>query len=1094
MTTDISSVPERPEDTASSIPLQPLEQPPLRETTPERLAVEIGRLDAVLAGLVLILGFFLASFAVRNPDFWQHLSSGRLYAHGNFNFGVDPFSYTNADSYYVNSSWLYDLVLYGLATITGGAESPFGAAAIVAGKALLIVLLTWIMLAIRRPGQSLWAPGFFTALAVVAMSPRLILQPTLVSLLFLAVTLFILQRPRHEEQSRSEGASPLRTYWLLPPLFILWVNSDAWFLLGPCTVALFLLGQFLQKLTMPVRTGPDAPEPGQLRTLLLVLVVGTAACLVNPHHYHAFQLPAQLGFTGNVEALERDPVLKHLFDSPFSDAYFQLNAGWSVAGMSYFPLIFVGVLSFVMCVFAEFRFWRLAIWAGFLALSAWQTRNIPFFAVVAAPITALNVQDFVARVFGTVPRVTSGWKAWSLAGRAATLLLLVVALVGAWPGWLHGRVSDALQSHRVGWAIPVDSSLKQSALQIKEWRDRGLLGTDENGFNYRPDQMNYLAWFCADEKGQPAAKGFFDYRIGAYPADVTSAYVDVRAILPLNPFGGTDKGGRRINWQEIFRKYKITHLILNNTNDRNATMAWYWLLADWQQFRLVYIDGFSMIYYWNDPQRTAQESGSKLSRVDLSALAFGPDDYRAPSEGPGRPPEAAEPWTRFLHGSGPFPPEGEYSGMMTLYFDRINRVWPKGYFRVKDIATWTALAASSVAGPGVATAGAPATLTSGSFPNWLALAENPVVLNMELQGLDLGPPAAPVLAVRSAWRAVAAAPDNGEVYYRLAEAYRLLGQNQEDQWTGRRGITTGTRRQRLREAQIVAALEHDARVRTNHVETHVRLRELYMQHQFYDLALDHLRDEVRLREEDAKIAAVDMTPDERDKVQQELDKLRKAYEGLDTEVQRRRSEFEFGAANQPLASKARAAIRGGLVKKALELLTEADPVQITTNEIPFMLELLIATGRPEDARELLDPKLKAAGLPDYDWFNVVIEAALGNLGPAGEYLEEMCNRLDNTGTAFTLAPLRSLAFGPGPDMTFWFRSLNERLGMLRQVADYRVLRGLLALDEGAVDTALKSFRRALDTSGVEGLEFEAKPIAVRYVHLIQAAGGGDRKK
>src|SRR5260370_29555839 len=82
-----------------SIPLPPLTLPAYRETTPEQLATEIARLDWGLAAVVVILAFLLASFAVRNGDFWQHLASGRLYAAGQFNFGVDPFAYPTTGSY-----------------------------------------------------------------------------------------------------------------------------------------------------------------------------------------------------------------------------------------------------------------------------------------------------------------------------------------------------------------------------------------------------------------------------------------------------------------------------------------------------------------------------------------------------------------------------------------------------------------------------------------------------------------------------------------------------------------------------------------------------------------------------------------------------------------------------------------------------------------------------------------------------------------------------------------------------------------------------------------------------------------------------------
>src|SRR5438270_205818 len=83
------------------------------------------------------------------------------------------------------------------------------------------------------PRRSWWIPAVCTTLGFLAMSPRLLLQPTLISLLFLSLTLFILQKPQHLEQDarrlESERRSPLAVYWLLVPLFALWVNLDSWF-------------------------------------------------------------------------------------------------------------------------------------------------------------------------------------------------------------------------------------------------------------------------------------------------------------------------------------------------------------------------------------------------------------------------------------------------------------------------------------------------------------------------------------------------------------------------------------------------------------------------------------------------------------------------------------------------------------------------------------------------------------------------------------------------------------------------------------------------------------------------------------------------
>src|SRR5207302_3015059 len=102
--------------------------------SPERLAAWTSRLDRVLVGLALVLAFLLGSFAIRNSDFFLSLAGGRDLLQGKYRFGVDPYAYTTDGIYYVNLSWLFDLGLYGLYQLSGGAG-------VVIVKALLITVL-----------------------------------------------------------------------------------------------------------------------------------------------------------------------------------------------------------------------------------------------------------------------------------------------------------------------------------------------------------------------------------------------------------------------------------------------------------------------------------------------------------------------------------------------------------------------------------------------------------------------------------------------------------------------------------------------------------------------------------------------------------------------------------------------------------------------------------------------------------------------------------------------------------------------------------------------------------------------------------------
>ncbi len=281
---------QAPPETAAnaSIPLPPLPQPPAMSV--EQLTRILGGLDVRPRLLVLAFAFLVASFPAANPDFFRQLATGRLLAEGNYHFGVDPFTFSSGGAYWVNHSWLFALMVYGLYQLPG-----FGGAAVVIAKALLVTALAGVLLRVgRRAGQSLWIPAACTALALLTLSPRLYLQPICLSLLFLGLTLWLLTAVR-DPRSAIHPDSGQRIWWLIPPLFVLWVNCDEWFFLGPLTVALYLAGALLEPWFF--RSGPkrDEDRRRELIALGLVLAVGLAACLVNPHHFHAFTLPPEFG-------------------------------------------------------------------------------------------------------------------------------------------------------------------------------------------------------------------------------------------------------------------------------------------------------------------------------------------------------------------------------------------------------------------------------------------------------------------------------------------------------------------------------------------------------------------------------------------------------------------------------------------------------------------------------------------------------------------------------------------------------------------------------------------------------------------------------
>src|SRR5262245_56871767 len=198
---------------------------PRPAATIHRATILLDRFDFVLAALVILFAFLVAFFPARNSDFLQQLATGRLIVEGKYSFGSDPFTVAGDQTGWVNHSWFYALTCYLIYRLPG-----VGPELVVVVKALLVACMATVMLLLRqRPGQRLYSPLVITALAVLSVSFHVPLQPVILSYFFLALTLFLLEYPRRLRERDSTALASTTTWWLIPALCVVWVNTDQWF-------------------------------------------------------------------------------------------------------------------------------------------------------------------------------------------------------------------------------------------------------------------------------------------------------------------------------------------------------------------------------------------------------------------------------------------------------------------------------------------------------------------------------------------------------------------------------------------------------------------------------------------------------------------------------------------------------------------------------------------------------------------------------------------------------------------------------------------------------------------------------------------------
>jgi hypothetical protein len=213
--------------------------------------------------------------AVTDPDIWWHLRTGEWILQHRDIPTNDPFTTHGATTSWVNYSWLFDVVMWGLYRV-------FGLLGIVLFTVLCSLLIAFALhRLIHRFALPFAAEIFVVALALSAMAPLFKPRPWLFTILFFVTELDLLIALR-----RSEGAklSP----WLLPPIFFIWANVHIQFSYGLLLLGLALL-EGLVFTFMPRATNEDRRQQVPFSPLLWVLPACIAATLLNPYHFKLYR-------------------------------------------------------------------------------------------------------------------------------------------------------------------------------------------------------------------------------------------------------------------------------------------------------------------------------------------------------------------------------------------------------------------------------------------------------------------------------------------------------------------------------------------------------------------------------------------------------------------------------------------------------------------------------------------------------------------------------------------------------------------------------------------------------------------------------------
>ena len=186
--------------------------------------------------LITILSVFAmaARFSV-DSDTWWHLRAGQWIWEKKSIPRVDHFSYTQRGEAWHYPGWIWEVIMLGIYSQFGAGGLNLMTAFIVA----LTFLFTWFTIR----GNN-FIKAFVVILAAAASGVYWAARPYLVTFLFTAVYLSILERERSNwQEPYAKQAGGVTHYdWLLPLLMIFWANSHGGFAVGFIIFGIYYLG------------------------------------------------------------------------------------------------------------------------------------------------------------------------------------------------------------------------------------------------------------------------------------------------------------------------------------------------------------------------------------------------------------------------------------------------------------------------------------------------------------------------------------------------------------------------------------------------------------------------------------------------------------------------------------------------------------------------------------------------------------------------------------------------------------------------------------------------------------------------------------
>ncbi len=313
---------------------------------------------------------FLCIFKIETFDFGWHLKTGE-YIYSNKSVPThDMFSYIAEGNKWIDSHWLFQLILY-----------IFYAAGGVTGVILLrimVVFFTFSFLFLTIYKKEYFYISILVCLFALFISfHRFLMRPEIFTFFFLAIFFFYTER--FSEQPRIALV-------IIPICQVLWANMHGLHVLGVIFLLLYLLGDIFQTflsryVSIIPKIKTDTREWKQKGILFCLTCI---ALLLNANGMEGILYPYKLFY----ELRTKGAIFSKLTE--LTPPFMIRHVPFPEPTVIYKIFLFLSVFA-IICQLKRIRLAHILPYGIFLYLSLMAMRNMPLFAIIAAPVTIQNV-------------------------------------------------------------------------------------------------------------------------------------------------------------------------------------------------------------------------------------------------------------------------------------------------------------------------------------------------------------------------------------------------------------------------------------------------------------------------------------------------------------------------------------------------------------------------------------------------------------------------------------------------------------------------------------------------------------------------------